>query len=36
VIRVKDTRTGISQPRWVGGYTTEQEAKAAGHGRTPI
>ena len=29
VIRVKDTGTGISRPRWVGGYATEQEAKAA-------
>ena len=29
VIRVKDTETGISKPRWVGGYDTEQEAKAA-------
>jgi integrase len=29
VIRVKDTGTGISKPRWVGGYATEQEAKAA-------
>jgi integrase len=29
VIRVKDTETGISKPRWVGGYVTEQEAKAA-------
>lgn len=29
VIRVKDTATGVSKPRWVGGYATEQEAKAA-------
>ena len=29
VIRVKDTETGMSKPRWVGGYATEQEAKAA-------
>ena len=29
VIRVKDTETGISKPRWVGGYATEQDAKAA-------
>ncbi len=29
VIRVKDAGTGISKPRWVGGYATEQEAKAA-------
>jgi len=29
VIRVKDTGTGISKPRWVGGFATEQEAKAA-------
>jgi hypothetical protein len=29
VIRVKDTETGNSKPRWVGGYATEEEAKAA-------
>ena len=29
VIRVKDPKTGISKPRWVGGYATEQDAKAA-------
>jgi integrase len=29
VIRVKDTETGISKPRWVGGYATEEAAKAA-------
>jgi integrase len=29
VIRVKDTETGISKPKWVGGFTTEEEAKAA-------
>ena len=29
VIRVKDPETGISRPRWVGGFATEQEAKAA-------
>jgi hypothetical protein len=29
VIRVKDPETGISKPRWVGGFATEQEAKAA-------
>jgi integrase len=29
VIRVKDPETGISKPRWVGGYATEQDAKAA-------
>lgn len=29
VIRVKDTETGISKPRWVGGYPTEEAAKAA-------
>ena len=29
VIRVKDTETGISKPQWVGGYATEEEAKAA-------
>ena len=30
VIRVKDPETGISKPRWVGGFATEQDAKAAG------
>ena len=29
VIRVKDPETGISKPRWVGGFTTEEDAKAA-------
>jgi hypothetical protein len=29
LIRVKDPETGVSKPRWVGGFTTEQEAKAA-------
>src|SRR6185312_15477189 len=29
VIRVKDPETGVSKPRWVGGFTTEQDAKAA-------
>ena len=29
VTRVRDTETGISKPRWVGGYATEEEAKAA-------
>ena len=29
VIRVKDTETGISKPRWVGGFPTEEDAKAA-------
>ena len=29
VIRVKDLETGISKPRWVGGFATEQAAKAA-------
>jgi integrase len=29
VIRVKDTETGVSKPRWVGGFATEHEAKAA-------
>jgi integrase len=29
VIRVKDPNTGISKPRWVGGFATEQDAKAA-------
>jgi hypothetical protein len=26
VIRVKDTETGISKPRWVGGYASEEAA----------
>ncbi len=29
VIRVKDPETGISKPRWVGGFATEGDAKAA-------
>jgi integrase len=29
VIRVKDPETGISKPKWVGGFVTEEEAKAA-------
>ena len=29
VVRVKDPETGISKPRWVGGFATEQDAKAA-------
>jgi integrase len=29
VIRVPDPATGISKPRWVGGFETEEEAKAA-------
>jgi integrase len=29
VIRVKDPETGVSRPRWVGGFATEEEAKAA-------
>jgi integrase len=29
VIRVKDPATGISKPRWVGGFATENDAKAA-------
>ena len=29
VIRVKDPETGISKPRWVGGFATEEKAKAA-------
>ena len=29
VIRVKDPETGVSRPRWVGGFDTEEEAKAA-------
>jgi hypothetical protein len=29
VIRVKDPATGVSKPRWAGGFATEQGAKAA-------
>ena len=29
VIRVKDPETGVSKPRWVGGFATEETAKAA-------
>jgi len=29
VIRGKDPATGISKPKWVGGFSTEQDAKAA-------
>jgi integrase len=29
VIRVKDPVTGVSKPRWVGGFATEEAAKAA-------
>lgn len=29
VIRVVDPETGISRPRWVGGFSTEREAKTA-------
>ena len=29
VIRVKDPATGVSKPSWVGGFATEEEAKAA-------
>ena len=29
VIRVKDSETGVSRPRWVGGFATEEAAKAA-------
>src|SRR5690606_33304925 len=29
VIRVTDPRTGLSKPKWVGGFATEGEAKAA-------
>jgi hypothetical protein len=29
VIRVKDPESGISKPRWVGGFATEEDAKAA-------
>jgi len=29
VIRIKDPETGISKPKWVSGFATEEEAKAA-------
>lgn len=29
VIRVRDPETGVSKPKWVGGFVTEEEAKAA-------
>jgi hypothetical protein len=29
VIRVPDPATGVSKPRWVGGFDTEETAKAA-------
>ncbi|MGW2196361.1 tyrosine-type recombinase/integrase, partial [Streptosporangium sp. NPDC001682] len=29
VIRVKDSETGESKPKWVGGFATEEAAKAA-------
>src|SRR5215469_11138161 len=29
VIRVKDPETGVSRPRWVGGFANEEAAKAA-------
>ncbi|MFC4533059.1 Arm DNA-binding domain-containing protein [Sphaerisporangium dianthi] len=29
VIRVTDPETGVSKPKWVGGFATEDEAKAA-------
>src|SRR5215831_3103540 len=29
VIRVRDPATGVSKPRWVGGFETEEDAKAA-------
>src|ERR1700751_3670875 len=29
VIRVPDPATGVSRPRWVGGFDTEEAAKAA-------
>jgi hypothetical protein len=29
VIRVSNPSTGISRPKWVGGFATESEAKAA-------
>ena len=29
VIRVRDPATGVSKPRWVGGFESEEDAKAA-------
>ena len=29
VVRVKDSETGLSRPRWVGGFASEVDAKAA-------
>jgi hypothetical protein len=29
VIRVKDPETGVSKPRWLGGFATEEAAKGA-------
>lgn len=29
VIRVRDPESGISNPKWVGGFATQEEAKAA-------
>ena len=29
VVRVKDPETGVSKPRWVGGFASEADAKAA-------
>jgi integrase len=29
VVRVKDPETGLSRPRWVGGFASEADAKAA-------
>src|SRR5205809_1342507 len=29
VIRIKDPESGVSRPRWVGGFATEEDAKAA-------
>ena len=29
VVRVPDPETGVSRPRWVGGFPTEASAKAA-------
>lgn len=31
VIRVPDPETGVTKPRWVSGFATEEEAKAARH-----
>jgi integrase len=32
VIRVPDPATGVTKPKWVGGFDTEEDAKAARDG----